>query len=260
MQDLPRISTIDSTGSSDCFTDLLVYLRTLGINEDLLRTADILCFDWSKIKVKLICSYPGMTSSRSGSGISLLSRSVLSYKEIKKIECHGSSIGTMTDEWINDFVNGVKGDICNEAVDLSVVFPTMKYAFDSPEGAGSFGTIFCSPDQWEKYSDKVKTKFYRSESSFGKGQPLHAKLVVAFDSLDNIKWCYFGSANFTPSAWGKFVKNKNNILIANYELGVLIDENVIKDLCPEGFPFPYQRPLTQYESDDVPWMQKLVLE
>ena len=145
----------------------------------------------------------------------------------------------------------------------------------------AFGTIFCKSDTWQRAS-YPHGLFHKCESRYGRGQALHSKIITASiacqeadkndgedsASYSDIWWC-IGSHNFTPSAWGKFVKEKRSILIANYELGVIIPTSMTEDLFPPSvdsnstrttFPYPYIRPPPRYGLDDAPWMQDLLYE
>ena len=62
--------------------------------------------------------------------------------------------------------------------------------------------------------------------------------------------------NFTGSAWGKFEKNRSQILISNTELGILIpyknNSGKIKKEIINCIPFKY--PAQKYEGTDQPWI------
>lgn len=169
-----------------------------------------------------------------------------------------------------------KTNSASAATNFRIIFPTIDYVMRSDPGA--FGTIFCRSDMWQRVT-YPRNLFHKCESLYGQGQPLHSKIITAFatdggeedQSMQTVRWWYVGSHNFTPSAWGKFVKGKRSILIANYELGVVIPATaiIIGNLFPpsspsdakEGgestFPYPYLRPPHRYTSDDGPWMQDL---
>jgi tyrosyl-DNA phosphodiesterase-1 len=128
-----------------------------------------------------------------------------------------------------------------------------------------FGTIFCRSDNWFKKERYPRELFHHCCSAYGRHQALHSKVIAAMLDNDRSSWWYIGSHNFTPSAWGKFVKEKSAVMIANYELGVIItadDEGKcsISPSAGRAFPYPYQRPVRPYdlEHGDVPWMQDLI--
>lgn len=70
--------------------------------------------------------------------------------------------------------------------------------------------------------------------------------------LETPLYRYLGSHNFTAAAWGKFVKDGSKLMINNYEVGVLLPEELIGG---DKFPYTYHRPPERYTLDDAPWDQ-----
>jgi len=223
-------------------------------------------YDWTRIKAKLVYSVPGTSYDYSkGSGLMMLSRKVMELKrdwpdeaayKVDTIECQGSSLGNMDRAWLSDVVQSCavdhsRGEHCDVDSVIRIVFPTMSYALEG--GEGNFGTIFCKKAHWDgpKFPRNL---FYRCESLYGNHQPLHSKSLMCQYKHRNGRlldrgWLYVGSHNFTASAWGKLIKDKQGIMVCNYEVGVL--------LPMEGLKLPYKRsPLTKYSSAEVPWMQE----
>jgi hypothetical protein len=134
---------------------------------------------------------------------------------------------------------------------MKIVFPTMQSVLQS--NPPLFGTIFCRQRDWESPSHP-RDLFYCCQSSPKRGRPLHTKLMTVSRPADGtIAYYYLGSANFTGAAWGKMAKAATKQVVANFELGVLLDPVV----CPLP-AFPYERPVTRYGPDDAPWMQDLL--
>lgn len=77
---------------------------------------------------------------------------------------------------------------------------------------------------------------------------LHSKIFTAFDKDKNPLYVYIGSANFTSAAWGSPSKKSDNLLISNYEIGVLLPGTF-------QFPYPYKRPPKKYPEGMDPWIQ-----
>lgn len=276
VQDLPRVAS--SAAITDFQTDTLKLLRTLGIGEEQVAQAELTAYDWSRIRVKMVVSRPGMhylsPHRENSTGLAALARAVEPSTRTCTYECLGSSLGSIDKAWLEDVHCCFQGRLPtpttrkrSESSDarvnyagirVKIVFPTMAYVLESPEGVEGFGTIFCQAKHWEAphYPHQL---FHRAESQFGRGQALHAKIIAAVSSDDDQPaWFYVGSANFTPSAWGKFVKEKRAIVVANYELGIVFGAEEATELCPGGFPFPYQRPLQRYAQEDAPWMQEIL--
>ncbi|EGI69139.1 PREDICTED: probable tyrosyl-DNA phosphodiesterase [Acromyrmex echinatior] len=86
--------------------------------------------------------------------------------------------------------------------------------------------------------------------------------------LKKIPWFLLTSANLSKAAWGS-TKQYKGYSIGNYEAGVLFIPKFITGTTtfPVGeekntgvpvFPIPYDLPLTQYESDDSPFVDEFV--
>lgn len=292
----------------------------MGITEDLVsEEGDLRAYDWSALRVRLVCSLPGMHSvvgEAPGTGLAMLARKVSGPSPHQLLlECQGSSLGSLEASWLADVQCCARGlspsppgrrtdnmpesaftksavpkrvrlqgspegrssatTGANAESNVRIVFPTLEYVMGSDPGI--FGTIFCRSDMWQR-DNYPRDLFHRCESRYGRGQPLHSKIITAFatdqdeqgSSVQAVRWWYVGSHNFTPSAWGKFVKEKRSILIANYELGVVIPATaaIAETLFPpspsgdtevgqRAFPYPYLRPPPSYTLDDAPWMQDL---
>jgi tyrosyl-DNA phosphodiesterase-1 len=253
-------------------TDLMGMLQSMGVGSDLVSDEELLQFDFERVKAKLVFSIPGMANCDRASGLGMLARQV--PRTDVGLECQGSSLGVMGSTWLKDFaccaggVLPVKEDkkrlldeesmknggrLMREGFMIKIVFPTMKHVVNSPYGPGAFGTIFCQERYWSNTS-YPHDAFYQCESICKGSRPLHTKTIIAIKD-EKPMWYYIGSANFTPSAWGKFVKEKRALMVANYELGVVV---MAEDL-PDGFPSAYKRPPSPYDKDDLPWMQDLLL-
>lgn len=278
IQDLPRINT--SAPITSFQTDTLKLLRTLGVHEEHLAQSELTAFDWSRISVHMVTSRPGMVSlsSRENSiGLMALAQAVRPFVHSAcTFECVGSSLGALEKPWLEDAICCFQGRLPisstvksqkrrgpsesrpdHSNIPVKIVFPTMTYALESPGGPGGFGTLFCQSKNWDN-PNYPHSLFHRCESCCGEGRALHCKIITATTvDRDEPAWWYVGSANFTPSAWGKFVKEKSAVMVANYELGVVFGAQQAAQLCPAGFPFPYHRPLQAYTVEDAPWMQEM---
>uniref|UniRef100_A0A5K3F6Z8 Zf-CCHH domain-containing protein n=1 Tax=Mesocestoides corti TaxID=53468 RepID=A0A5K3F6Z8_MESCO len=73
------------------------------------------------------------------------------------------------------------------------------------------------------------------------------------------KMVFLFSANLSKAAWGCFEKDKSQLLIRSYELGVLftpeMDEKEIETPPKlQNFPVPYHLPPVPYGHSDRPWI------
>lgn len=257
IQDLPKCVC----AGSRFLTDLLKLLEAMGIKRDLVSEKELLEYDWSNIRVKLVCSIPGMHYGRPSYGLRMLENAVPVIDKELTFECLGSSLGALDSDWLNEFIQCAQPS--HKAISISdpgkrvkIVFPTMEHVMNSTSGPGAFGTQFHDLKKWRS-SKYPRDSHVCCESIFGAGQPLHAKIISA-TVKGNEKWWYIGSHNFTKSAWGRIVKSGSAILIANYELGIIFTKEDGQILFPEGFPYPYKRPAKPYNDKDLPWIQSLV--
>lgn len=273
--------------------DLSFLLRHLGINATLYGEENWAGYDLNQIRPKLVYSIPGTTtwSASQGNGLAMLKHKL---EELNKgipearivLEYIGSSLGAMDKPWLDEFkkVCGLVGGEDNATISrkikrtklinassdkdnnseqvLKVIFPTMDYAKHSIVGPSGFGTLFCRSNQWKKLS-YPKNLFHQAESNWQSTPAIHAKILTAFDETNTIPlWCYIGSHNFTPSAWGRSIRNGANLMIANYEVGVILKvQTDNENFLPNGkFPFPYKRPVRPFTGTDIPWMQDLYFD
>lgn len=231
--------------------DLKELLKVLHVPQEILRASVFDDYLFTSKNDSLVCrivwSVPGMHRCDSGNckiGIERLLS--ISNVKVAKVECQGSSLGFMGPEFLKDFLTSIGPSLLRNQ--LRIVFPTKKYAL-SNGGISMFGTIFCK----EKYF-QPKELFYRCIAEGGR--PLHSKIISCWTQDDKLSSIYVGSANFTPSAWGRKVKGGTHLLVSNYELGVYIKGF---DGSPSGkdILIPYKRdPLQKYSIDDVPWIQE----
>jgi hypothetical protein len=87
------------------------------------------------------------------------------------------------------------------------------------------------------------------------GLYLHSKLYFAEN--EGMWWRYFGSHNFSRSAWGWLNNTKTELKINNFELGVLFVQTKDSDAkkpIHERFPIPIDLDRARkYEATDEPW-------
>ena len=85
---------------------------------------------------------------------------------------------------------------------------------------------------WEDIHDFPKSSFFRLKGANNDldRNLFHAKIMIVNDKdLDHISddsLLYFGSHNFSPSAWGNIEKNNTQISLNNWELGIVFPPQV----------------------------------
>ncbi|CCO34571.1 tyrosyl-DNA phosphodiesterase 1 [Rhizoctonia solani AG-1 IB] len=246
-----------------------------------LRTIDELHsrWDWSRVTAHLV---PSIAGKHAGWPSVLKVGHVALMKAVRdmgaagnnvSIECQGSSIGSYSASWTNEFMSSAKGISPDTYLDttkarrskaphphgLKIIFPSLRTVDESILGRPGGGTMFCQRKQWD-VATFPKKHFYDSNSKRGKIL-MHSKMILGIpgeheDEPDKPKaWLYVGSHNFTPSAWGTLSGSGFNpsIYIINYELGVVLP---LESISQGDKLACWQRPPRQYvEGVDVPWMQ-----
>ncbi|KAJ7262092.1 tyrosyl-DNA phosphodiesterase-domain-containing protein, partial [Mycena rebaudengoi] len=194
------------------------------------------------------------------------------------IECQGSSIGTYTTQWFNEFYLSASGlsRTLKSQLDISeskrrklaypegvkVLFPTLETVKStSQRGAGS---LFCKRKQWE-VKNFPRNHFYDSKSRAGPAL-MHTKMIIATTAQTEDEnsdgnanepspaagWMYVGSHNFTAKAWGNLSGSASSPIlnVNNYELGVVIPLSTLSDIDKASV---WERPAKKYDGADIPW-------
>lgn len=201
---------------------------------------------WSRAKVEPIFSIPG-TYSTEAIGIIQLQKAFAPFQErIATLEIQATSYGGIgLDRWIQETVPY----LCNPAqTTVKIVYPSIQYALASPFGEAGFCTIFMKMKDFLG-SVFLKTHLYNCQS-IRYGSAMHTKIIAAYDKTGNLLCFYFGSHNFSRSAWGYQTKAGDKICINNYEMGIFS--------TPDKLPLflPYISPPHKYASEDIPWTQE----
>jgi tyrosyl-DNA phosphodiesterase-1 len=166
---------------------------------------------------------------------------------------------------------------------FKIIFPSLRTVDESVLGRPGAGTMFCRKTQWDG-RNFPRQLFHDSNSKRG---PIlmHSKMIVALyreprapvapaqaSSTGKGKssaqdgtvgdpiggWCYIGSHNFTPSAWGTISGSSFTpvLNITNYELGIVIPlpaENT--DAAADEIACWTRPPRAYVKGVDEPWMQ-----
>ena len=111
---------------------------------------------------------------------------------------------------------------------IKVIFPTKQYVENCIEGPQSAYCIVLNGKEYEK-DTFPKQIFHQFEApdhyAFHEGVVPHLKvfLVTGEDhEINDDSYMYFGSHNFSASAWGRYESSASKISIYNTELGILV--------------------------------------
>lgn len=159
-------------------------------------------WDWSKVKVKLVPSIAGKHEGWPNvisTGHTRLMKAVRDMglrtgkgKAAKDlvVESQGSSIGTYSTQWINEFYWSARGESAEDWLDepkskraklswppVKIVFPSLKTVRDSVLGEPGGGTMFCRTNQWE--ASKFPRELFHDSNSAGGLVLMHTKMIIA---------------------------------------------------------------------------------
>ena len=139
-------------------------------------------------------------------------------------------------------------------VEFKVIFPSLKTVQNSLVGPQGFGTLFCKQKDFDS-PECPPGIFYDCVTGPSENRckyAMHSKIMTVSVSggKKGAVYVYYGSHNFTASAWGKTAKQGTMLMISNFEVGVLIPKSESGHVS-----YPYFRPAPEYQSNDVPWDQ-----
>ncbi|KAG9308121.1 phospholipase D nuclease [Chiua virens] len=159
-------------------------------------------WDFSKVVVKLIPSIAGKHEGWAAgvqTGHTHLMKAVRdlglrtgkgkSARELV-LECQGSSTGTYSTQWMNEFHWSARGESAEDWLDepktrrsklpwppVKVIFPNVKTVGASVLGEPGGGTMFCRMKQWE--GTKFPRELFHDSNSTGGRVLMHTKMMVA---------------------------------------------------------------------------------
>ncbi|CDO75716.1 hypothetical protein BN946_scf184493.g14 [Trametes cinnabarina] len=106
------------------------------------------------------------------------------------LECQGSSIGTYSSMWMNEFYRSARGESTQSWLEMTkarrakvpyppikILFPTTQYVRQSVLGEAGGGTMFCRRKQWEA-TNFPRQLFHQSRSKRGRVL-MHSKMILA---------------------------------------------------------------------------------
>ena len=222
-------------------------------------------YDFSDVAVDLIASANGRFTENEKDlyGVGRLNYLMDSkYFNIDKnnnllIQC--SSFGVSKQK--NFFSNLYKGFNLKEENTIDIFYPTENYIYTCEKGIELSSCLFFSKDAFKLYENNLhdvvlKDKFKDRKTVF------HSKIFITGKKnknnnfiLNNDSIIYIGSHNFSASAWGNYEKNGTQISVANYELGIIFDLNLLNYMekldIYNNLLFNFDCP--KYSEDDKPF-------
>ncbi|KAG8681646.1 hypothetical protein FRC08_015504, partial [Ceratobasidium sp. 394] len=227
----PASSTSQGTTKTEGFGERLEYvLKSLNVAAALqahlmdqraegevrlpLRSIDELHtrWDWTRVTAHLVPSVAGKHTGwpaviRLGH-VALMKavRDMGAASDTVRIECQGSSIGTYSTAWTNEFMSSARGISPEQWLDtpkarrskaphpptMRIVFPSLSTVDASVLGRHGGGTIFCQRRQWDA-STFPKELFVDSNSKRGKVL-MHSKMILGLLGSEE-------SAEGKPAGW-----------------------------------------------------------
>ncbi|KAH7882123.1 tyrosyl-DNA phosphodiesterase-domain-containing protein [Phlebopus sp. FC_14] len=193
-------------------------------NLPLQKITDLRCnWDFSKVKVKLIPSIAGKHEgwpSVVQTGHTRLMKAVRDLglrtgkgKAAKDlcIECQGSSIGTYSTQWVNEFHWSARGESADDWLDepksrrsklpwpnVKILFPSLNTVRNTVLGESGGGTMFCRTNQWE--ASHFPRELFCDANSTGGRALMHTKMIIA--TYNNEKRTPFSTAKGSSNRAG----------------------------------------------------------
>lgn len=267
--------------------DLITYLHAYGSRLTQYPNSplgpwikDLAAHDFSLVRVYLIGSVSGRyTGSNMKDFGHVKLGEVLRRNSIEKpsswpIVGQFSSVGSLGAQPTNWFTTEWSTSLAGRgARGIRLIYPCVNDVRDSLEGYAAGG---CLPFS-KRTADKqlwLRQFLHRWRASGHTRAIPHIKTYarISPDGL-HAAWFLLTSANLSKAAWGAYEKDRTQLMIRSYELGVLFlpfqfqnNATTFQVACPStrtaelslcgslSFPLPYDLPLTPYESDDQPWL------
>lgn len=184
----------------------------------------------------------------------------------EKVIYQCSSIGSLKENFTNDFISAFlsKKDKRVTSEVLEIIFPSEEYVNSIEQGNELASCLFLGKEMFEK--DFFPKKCFKvlelndANSIFKSNLIFHSKLILLLGKNNEVtedSLFYFGSHNFSPSAWGNFQKQYTQLSSANYELGLIFNPrrlslNEKKDIFNS---LVIKISSKEFEKDQLPFMQ-----
>ncbi|XP_018401095.1 PREDICTED: probable tyrosyl-DNA phosphodiesterase [Cyphomyrmex costatus] len=283
---LPRLLESANPSDGESLTgfkkDLVRYLNKYGVNEQpvLMEWISVVQkADFSEVNVFFIASVPGIYKKNEAnfwghkklahvlSCHVTLPSDVFPWPIVAQSSCIGK-LGSNFESWLlkdiiscmsRETINNTKGDL-----EFKFIYPSIQ---NYKQSFSYQNLSWCSPYSQEKHSKQQWLDLYlhqwKAERTERDRAMPHIKSYTRISSdLKSIPWFVLTSANLSKAAWGKI--QSSGYYIGNYEAGVVFVPKFItgtttfpienKDSVVPVFPIPYDLPLSQYESNDGPFV------
>uniref|UniRef100_A0A7I4YIU9 PLD phosphodiesterase domain-containing protein n=1 Tax=Haemonchus contortus TaxID=6289 RepID=A0A7I4YIU9_HAECO len=247
-----------STNVSEFANDLCSYLEEYRLPDISFWIDRIRNCDFTGVSDRLVYSVPGyhqldrLTKFGHPSLARLLRDQPVPGSDSRRLllaQC--SSIGSLGDKkeaWLfSQFLRSLQGGRESHSARLYLIYPCVEDVRNSLEGY-SAGDSLPYQDATAKRQPWLRDLMckWRSVAKGRSSAMPHVKTYT--DIVDGIpQWILVTSANLSKAAWGDFQKNKTQLMVRSYELGVLIRD-------PERVTLPYDYPVAKYGSTDKPWI------
>ncbi|KAG2198716.1 hypothetical protein INT47_005401, partial [Mucor saturninus] len=274
-----------TTNESPFEQDLIKYLRAYKLRSVYEAIAKLRKYDFSSCKGILIGSVPGYHRQSASMfrdwGIerlaTVLRQHVPSSPFHSELILQCSSLASSPQKWFLELCESMSQTKTNTgaAPKIKVVYPTMDTAsksFTGREGSGDF--LRFERGSYEKnhvWFDKYLCDWQSNDAGRQRLMPhikTYTRIERGTDGTAVIAWHLLTSANLSRAAWGEYQKNKTQIYVKSFELGVLFcpslwknevvlkpakkmkqhvhnNDNIIEVRLPYDFPLvPHPRPMS----------------
>ncbi|XP_024530041.1 tyrosyl-DNA phosphodiesterase 1 [Selaginella moellendorffii] len=262
MQDFPLKSMTGITTASDFENDLVDYLTALewsGCTVDVqhhgqmkINASYFRNFDFSNAAVRLIGSIPGYHSGpQLNKWGHMKLRSILKEEKFDKkfqnspLVYQFSSLGSLDEKWMEEFSSSLSEGSTLDGRRLGlgeaqIIFPTVEDVRQSLEGYRAGAAIPSPAKNVEKPLLKKYWSRWQAEHTGRSRAMPHIKTFVRFRE-NALAWVCLTSSNLSKAAWGALQKNKTQLMIRSYELGVVFLPSMLSKFknrysCTEDLP------------------------
>jgi len=262
-QDFPR-KKAGSTDCSDFENTLYDYLQKVSSECKQIRD-----FDFSIAEVVLISSIPGYHNGANLEKYGHLKlRKVLSQERFPSkfqksdVVCQFSSIGSLSESWIEEeFKKSVfQNEWESKDSTMKLVWPSVEFVRNCIDGLKAGGSLCCPDKNMKKFMPRHFHQYIPNQTE-RKLVPPHIK-TFARVSGNSAAWMCLTSANFSTAAWGQLQKKGEQLMIRNYEIGVLflpskLKKELVIDSQPKTtptqifYPLPYTYPPPPFKDEKI---------
>jgi tyrosyl-DNA phosphodiesterase 1 len=286
MQDFPIKSSSSGQPPSELakdFVDTLAdYLTRCGLKAEFLHK-----FDYSKVKVVLISSVPGFHKGNVARYGHMKVRHWLSRENLAPrapntteallMQC--SSIGSLHAKWLlQEFLQSLGAGKSTGLRPLppgQLVWPSVEYVRNCIDGYTAGGSLCCNAKNMKDFMIPLLRR-YQPLIAARERIPPHIKTYYRYSTDGKLSWAMTTSANLSTGAWGQVQQNGQQIMIRNFEIGVLFLPSLVSsalavpnieffgsnlpsiDLAASpprvSYPLPCHFPPAKYGSNEKYWV------